>query len=135
MAPEDFRVKFKDNTLQFMDENNIHSPTLSSIPSDDEQFLLSDLSAVPDDIVNDISLLDTSNTPYVDREEEKDTQRILQDSIDSEPILQRAGDPGQHLLLKRHKYNKAKRGLKWSRISDNFKRSFITGQIQSTSVV
>ena len=111
-TPEDFRVKYKDNTLQFMDENNIHSPTLSSIPSDDEQFLLSDLSAVPDNIVNDISLLDTLNTPSVDREEEQDTQRILQDSIDSEPILRRAGDPGQHLSLKRHKYNKAKKGLK-----------------------
>ena len=122
-TPGDFRVNFKDNTLQFIDENNIHSPTLSSIPSDNEQSLLSDLSAVPDDIVNDISLLDTSNTPYVDREEEQDTQRILQDSIDSEPILQRAGDPGQHLSLKRHKYNKAKRGLKRSKISDNFKKT------------
>ena len=80
-----------------MNKNNIHPTTLSSIPSGNEQSLLSDLSAVPDDIVNDISLLDTSNTPYVNREEEQDTQRILQDSIDSEPILQRACDPGQHL--------------------------------------
>ena len=42
-TPEDFRVNFKDNTLQFMNENNIHPPTLSSIPSGNEQSLLSDL--------------------------------------------------------------------------------------------
>ena len=36
-TPEDFRVKFKDNTLQFIDEHDVHSPTLSSIPSDDKR--------------------------------------------------------------------------------------------------
>ena len=47
----------------------------------------------------------------------------MQDSIDAEPTLQRAGDPGQHLSLKRHKYNKAKKGLRRSKISDSFKKT------------
>ena len=122
-TPEDFRVKFRDNTLQFTNENENHSPTLTTPSSDNKQTLLSDLSATPYDIVNEISQIDTLNTSAVEWEEEQSTQRILQDPIDSEPVLQRAGDPGQHLSLKKQKYNKTKKGLKRSKVSNNFKRS------------
>ena len=122
-TPSDFKVNFKDHTLQFENDNDTHQTISSPIQSDNEQSLLYDLSAVPDRAANDIPVCDISNIPYVGEVEDRDTQRILQESIDAEPILQRAGDPGQHLSLKRHRYNKAKRGFKRPKLSDNFKRS------------
>ena len=118
-TPSDFKVKLRDHTLQFENDNDTHQTISSPIQSDNEQSLLYDLSAVPDRADSDIPVCDI---PYVGEVEDRDTQRLLQESIDAEPILQRAGDPGQHLSLKRHKYNKTKRGFKRHK-SDSFKQS------------